>query len=135
MCQYGVVITINVVVVVVTTRLVLLSLLITAGSHLFSPCQTALHISHLIIIINPWSDCFKNLLLDNPNQLLQGVSVDVAGLGGGSGEGQVGQPLVEQVEANPLTFLLCISVIVCKKVKKGKSWKVGQPCEGGDKKK
>ena len=61
--------------------------------------------------------------------------MDVAGLGGGGGEGQVGEPLVEQVEANPLTFLLCISVTVCKKVEKEKSWKVGQPCEGGVKKK
>ena len=54
LCQYGVVIITNVVVVV--TGLVLLSLLKTAGSHLFSPCQTALHVSHLIIIVNPSSE-------------------------------------------------------------------------------
>ena len=45
------------------------------------------------------------LLLDNSNQFLQGVSVDVARLGRGVGEGEVGQPLVEQVHPNPLTFL------------------------------
>ena len=94
-----------------------------------SPCQPPNHHNQSLTRFD-----FKNLLLDNPNQLLQGVSVDVAGLGGGGGEGQVGQPLVEQVEANPLTFLLCISVTLCKKVEKGKSWKVGS-CEGGVKKK
>ena len=47
--------------------------------------------------------------------------MDVAGLGGGGGEGQVGQPLVEQVEANPLTFLL--------QAQESSQVKVGMPCD------